>query len=281
MAVRHKQKVRALVDLRLDDLLIDRDAQILEHIKKTVRSAIANPSQRPQPHTAHSLYRRYRVRGFPLSMANGNKLPAWRYLSPWMKVQLATLVLAEHEFFQFRLHLGSELRDRWVQDSKDTKTEIRNRISSHLKRRFGPNAPDFFFVVEAHDSYGGDVRPHLHGSIRAVRMPIPTIGPGSRRLGRLGLADIKAAETLVGRDLIRAALRAAGLGTQVTASHGQGIAAVWLKSPQQSLFNTAWVDYAFRNMNRISHQLGEGRLALPHGLRRQAQELWHLIRDGN
>ena len=65
-----------------------------------------------------------------------------------MKVQLATLVLLERGYMQFKLHIHDDLRAKWELAGRDPKNELRNDLSRCLKRRFEGDAPWFFFVLE-------------------------------------------------------------------------------------------------------------------------------------
>ena len=56
---------------------------------------------------------------------------------------------------------------------------------------------------------------------------------------------------------------------------------VWFRrKPYHEVFNTQWVDYAFKNTKRASQTLGDNRLAMVNGLRAEALRLWELIRKG-
>src|SRR4051794_1988903 len=92
---RRLQRVDALTDLILDDPSIKRDARILQKLKVAVRGTMGRPRDPQVAANRPTLYRRYRGNRFPLTNPNGTKLPAWRSLTPWMKVQLATLALTE------------------------------------------------------------------------------------------------------------------------------------------------------------------------------------------
>ena len=113
------QRVNALIELRLHDPKIDRDAKILENLKQTIRRSMARPRHPSVLANQPSLYKGYRGNGFPLRTREGYRLPIWRGLSPWMKVQLATLCIADKGYLQFKLHLHDDLTKHLLESGDD------------------------------------------------------------------------------------------------------------------------------------------------------------------
>lgn len=165
---RRLQRVDALIDLLLDDPRIRRDAKILQYLKDAVRGTMRRPRDPQVAANRPTLYRRYRGSRFPLRTPDGSKLPAWRTLTPWMKVQLATLALTEKGYMVFKVHMHDDLHDELLRAGKDPLVALRNDLSRHLKRRFG-RPSWFFFVMEEHTTAGHPTRPHAHGSIEIQR----------------------------------------------------------------------------------------------------------------
>ena len=204
-----------------------------------------------------------------------------------MKVQIATFVLSEDSYSPFTLHLHDDLREELLRDGRDLQDEIRNRIARHLKVRLGM-VPMFFFVMEEHDLYGEPTRPHAHGSIEIPRVSLDQDGMkvprrwvnAVRKVGR------EQAELLEGRRLVRAALKAAAdiAGGRPAVALSSGIHQsrnLWFRrKPYHTVFNTQWVDYAFKNTKRTSQTLGDNRLVMVNDLRSEAERLWNLIRFG-
>lgn len=277
------QTVDTLQDLRRDDPKIDRDAKILEIVRTSARKLIANPSWRTPGRKQPSLYSRYRGRGFPIQNREGLRIPSWRNLTPWMKVQLAVLALSERGYMQFKLHIHDDLMAELKRDGRDPRDVLRNSMARHLKRRLG-KVPWFFFVMEDLAKDGTPTRPHAHGSIEIPRMPVPTQGPGSRRLRAVELKDgLPKAEMEAGRILVVQALKAAsGAGRPriATTTGVDQVRNLWHRRPYRPLFNAQWVDYAFKHAKTVSPNLGESRLALPYGLRDEVQRLWKLLTEG-
>lgn len=276
------RKVDALVDLRLDDPRIDRDAKILEIIRRSARRLIANPRLRTQGGKLPSLYYRYRGTGFPIQKRNGLRIPSWRTLTPWMKVQLATLALAERGYMQFKLHIHDDLWEELVAAGRDPRVFLRDSIARHLKRRF-ENPPWFFFVMEDLTKEGRPTRPHAHGSIELPRAPLPLKGPGVRRLRKIERDEGQAkAELEAGRAIVVEALKAAGgAGPRIAKTTGADQCRnLWPRRPYHPIFNAQWVDYAFKHSKSVKSNLAENRLALPYGLRAEAQRLWRLVTLG-
>jgi hypothetical protein len=203
-----------------------------------------------------------------------------------MKVQLATLALTEKGYMVFKVHIHDDVREELLSAGKDLRDELRNDFMRHLKRRFG-SAPWFFFVLEEHTTAGEPTRAHAHGSIE-VR-PVP-LDPNSKkvplRLRRLAQREgLAAAELQAGKELTIAALKAASgnAGDRpriATTSGTDQVRNIWHRPPYRLVFNTQWIDYAFKNTKRVSQTLGDKRLALPYDLLGEARRLWRLVTIG-
>lgn len=182
---------------------------------------------------------------------------------------------------QFKIHIHDDLRARWA--GRDIKTELRNSMARHLKRRFGGNPPAFFFVIEDITKDGRPTRPHAHGSIDLREVDLPKHGEGSRLLPRLALVNEKKARLEAGKLKIKEALWASSGGREpriALTSRLDQVRNVWLRKPYHPIFNSQWVDYAFKNAKEFSNTLGEGRLAMHQPLLQEARRFWHLIREG-
>jgi hypothetical protein len=98
---------------------------------------------------------------------------------------------------------------------------------------------------------------------------------------REGLA---AAQLKAGEDTIIEALKAAGgqfSRPRIAITTGlDQCRNFWRSEPYGALFNTEWVDYAFRNAKRFSQTLDERRLVMPHDLTGEARRLWNLVKKG-
>ncbi|WP_440977858.1 hypothetical protein ACQHGV_08465 [Sphingomonas pseudosanguinis] len=200
-----------------------------------------------------------------------------------MKVQIATLALAEKGYMQFKIHLHDDHFAEVLASGENPRDRLRNDLSRHLKRRLG-RVPWFFFVLEDRSVAGEETRAHAHGSIEIVRAPLPKAGLGSRRLATLAAAgQSDAAELEAGRIVIAAAMWAASGGKLPRVALTTGIDQtrnVWHRRPYHPLFNSQWVDYAFKNVGAVSKKLPDSRLALPNSLRGEAQRLWRLVKEG-
>lgn len=281
-----RQKIDRELDLRLANPKIDAEAQILaklrRHVFSSVRLRWKIEATRPLP----TLYSKYRGKGFPLRDNHLRMLPRWRDLSPWMKLQVATLALAEGHFIQFTAHLHDDRREDLASKGADLRKYIMDRISRRLRGTFGDDRPGFLFVVEDRDKDGIQVRPHAHGSI-SVPMINVAMAPARRRsLEKLVAEGKKAdAELLAGRMIVRNALKAAvGLNKRapkVAASGRNQSRNVWTKVPTFVISTNLWVSYAFKNVNRFSQVLGEDRDAISTSLKADARDLWEVIRTGD
>ncbi len=203
-----------------------------------------------------------------------------------MKVQLATMALTEKGYMVFKLHLHDDLCEDLVRAGKDPQVTLRNDLSRNLKRRFG-RASWFFFVMEEHTSAGDPTRPHAHGSIEIQPRPLDQDDKAlplkwRRMIARKGLT---AAQLEAGRQLTIEALRAASgnAGDRPRLARTSGLDQVrnlWHRQPYHLVFNSQWVDYAFKNTKRVAKTLGDNRLVLPYDLRGEAQRLWRLVNEG-
>ena len=278
-----RPNVDALFHLMIDDDQIKRDANILSNLRGRVRNLLLRKHLRHTGGKHSALYKSYRGMGFPLKTHESRRLPAWKFLSPWMRVQVATLVMAETGYFQFKVHIHDDLRTQWLAAGKDLKVELRNNLARHLKRAFPGEVPSFFFVLEDRTTGGDPTRPHAHGSIELRRANLPTQGKGSRKLARLALTDEKSAGLQAGKMKTVAALWAASGGKEPKVAITSGIDQsrnVWHRKPYGPFFNQQWVDYAFKNVKAVSAVLGESRLAMHQPLLQEAKRLWQLVRLG-
>lgn len=202
-----------------------------------------------------------------------------------MKVQLATLVLAEQGYMQFTVHLHDDVRMDLEARGKCRKDYLRNRITRLSWNWFGEKR-HFFFVMEDMDPDGHPVRPHAHGSIAVRPGTLPSKGEDQhlhyRRMAqRYGQQH---AERVFGLRQTKEMLRAASGNTR---DHRSKVVAnidqsrnVWTSTPQRPFTNEGWVTYAFKNSKECSSVLGDRRLALSQSLRTEARKVWDLIRRG-
>ena len=105
------------------------------------------------------------------------------------------------------------------------------------------------------------------------------------RFRRIILRDGQAvAELAAGEELTRQALKAAGgMSTRSRFAVTSGLDQsrnLWAAEPYGALFNTDWVDYAFKNESRVNQTLTDRRLVMPHDLTTEARRLWNLVKEG-
>ena len=283
---RFKQTLDILSDMELGDARIRRDARILGILRDAVLRTVLNPALRSAVKANPALYSRYDTSAFPLGKTNGSKVPAWRFLTPWMKVQVASLALAERGCRPFKIHLHDDIREKLEAEGKDQRAYLRDRIGRQLRVIYGSgNIPLFYFVVEDLDKDKGPTRPHAHGAIeiRPLSLDLVLDAKANRHLARVGRSlGAEAAETEAGRWAVRRALRSAaglhGYQKKVSSSGLHQMRNVWMRKPTFAILNVDWVTYVFKNASEHSSVLGENRLAFPHTLRQEAKLLWAKIR---
>lgn len=203
-----------------------------------------------------------------------------------MRVQIASLVLAEHVYRPFKVHLHDDVHDRLVSGGGDLREYLRDRIRRQLRTAYASNdVPLFFFVMEDRDGSGGFTRPHAHGSIeiRPLRLELVVDQKVLRHLRRIEVKHgTQTAESEAGRWAVRQALKAAaglkGYQPKVAQSGLHQSRNVWTGKPRFAIFNKDWVTYVFKNADEHSPVLGENRLAFPYDLRQEAKVLWSKIR---
>lgn len=280
-----RQRVDRLLELRLDDPVIHRDAQLLEQIKKTYRRNVLQRGYRAGLQTHPALYCKYRGPRFPLRQHNGKSFPAWRTLSPWMKLQVGSLALAECGYMLFKVHLHDDLRAELEAAGRDQKDYLRDRLARCSRAQFGAGRW-FFFVMEEHTTEGLPTRPHAHGSIELRPATLPRKGEAYHlRFRRLAeRRGVEYAELLYGQLLTKQVLRIASgnlpLDRPRIALDVDQARNVWTTSPTRPLLNDQWVTYAFKNTKTFSTTLGDRRLAFSQSLRTESRKLWDLMRKG-
>lgn len=208
-----------------------------------------------------------------------------------MKLQVATLALAEGPYIQFTLKLHDDLVDHLVSQGADLRKYLNDRITRRLRGTFGASPPGFLFVAEDQDEHGNQVRPHVHGSIAVPLVDLHDIEgiAAPRVMGKLRRLEAagkeQAAKTLAGRVLVRHQLKlAGGMNNRARTVAASGIDQrrnVWTKAPMFVALTHHWVNYAFKNEHRFSYLLGDDREAISTVLRAQARDVWEVIRNGD
>lgn len=279
------QRVDRLLDLRLDDPVIDRDAQILENLRESYRKNRLRRGYQTALKILPTLYCNYRGPKFPLKQRTGKPVPRWRSLSAWMKVQVGTLVLAEPGYMLFKIHLHDELKAELEASGKKLKDYLRDRISRCAKKQLG-GPRWFFFVIEDLSADGEPTRPHAHGSIEIRPAQLPKKGEkGYLHFRRLAAnKGQEHAELVYGQLLSKQVLESASgnvKGRRPSIAGGiNQTRNVWTTTPKRPFLNDQWVTYAFKNTNEFSQSLGDDRLAFSQSLRTEASKLWKLIKTG-
>jgi hypothetical protein len=96
-------------------------------------------------------------------MMNRPRVPRWKELSPWMKIQLGHLAICEFTGQAFTVHIAEHLLTKL--DTVENRADyLRRRFAAELRSVF-ERTPAYFFVIEFHNAYGLRVGPHVHGCI--------------------------------------------------------------------------------------------------------------------
>ncbi|MEZ5735872.1 MAG: hypothetical protein R3E09_08715 [Novosphingobium sp.] len=281
---RNRKTVDILHDMQAADPRLRRDAAILQILRDAVRRDLLTYHRQSGPKLNSTLYWKYEGPEFPIHKVGGKRLPRWKSLTSWMKVQLCLLSLGEHGFRPFKYQRHDDLRDELESKGADQREYMRDRLKRQLRAVFGNNTPMFFFVVEDLNDRGIPVRPHAHGAIELKPFPVDEI-PDPKALRHLKRIERKKgkeiAEREAGRWIIRAAMRsAAGLvsGPRIASNGVDQSRNVWWRKPTLPIFNDSWVTYCLKNAGEFSPVLSENRLARDYKMLAQAKKLWDIIR---
>lgn len=174
------------------------------------------------------------------------RLPKWRYLSPWMKIQLAHLTLCEGESRAFTMHLHPELIAA-LEHQERPADYIRRRLTYELKKVVATE-PTYFFTLELHTRKGRATKPHLHGAVE---------------IAGCNEDDIK-----------RALLRACG---NKIAGRRSVHKAAQLEVPYGRV--QKWGKYSAKALRKKSRVGWERRHAISRPLNSAAEELWSFFED--
>jgi hypothetical protein len=280
-----RQQFHATMELCFRNPTIALENKILLKLMDTTRRGIAMRSQRVPLSSHPALYTRYRTKGFPIKTDGNRKYPAWRSLSPWMKLQLASLCISAHPHIQIRLRLHDEIVEKLDSDGRDYRSYLRDRLTRILREKFGDGLL-FFFVLEDLDRDRTTVvRSHAHGMVM-----LPKVDFGAETDGRTQAANarlilregIQKAEFIRARADMKEALQTV-IGNRTNRPliyNGINQAAnCWTKQSYNPLFNHEAISYAFKNVDAAS-MLPANRIARSKGLATEARRFWDLVRLG-
>lgn len=101
---------------------------------------------------------------FPVGQQlNGGAMPQWHDLSPWLKMQLAVMLLDQWQFQTFNIHIHRDLEEDWVKEERNVRATMRDRLRRELDKIVRPGL-EHFFVIEGWSKK--DKKPtllHIHG----------------------------------------------------------------------------------------------------------------------
>lgn len=269
------------------DRAIERDWKTLYFLTTSVRKRLLARKRASLAEGAPTLYWKYRGEGFPLKQADGSNLLAWRYLSSWMKSQVAAMCLHEGSCKAFTITIHEELADELQTKGTDLKVYLRDRLSRCLRAEFGI-VPWFLFVIEDRTKSGlSRTKVHVHGIIQIVPAEPRKLRSGEfslRTKVQIAQEGLEAARLEAGADKTYQAIKTASgnnTGDRPAIHKGRGqVRNVWWRKMLFPFFNIEWVSYSFKNAMSASGALPENRLCMSRELNREAQRLWSLIRDG-
>jgi hypothetical protein len=223
----------------------------------------------------------YRGTGFPITKQGlVRRIPSWKNLSHWMKLQIAAMVLEQGACGsrQITMRFSNERLAKIDALGASSREWVRNTIANELKERFGQVLP-FYFVLESRNREGDrSVSLHLHGAIQLVRTPLPLTKSGllskarSKKVLEHGLASV---EIEYSGKLIQAALKAAsGCANGKGISPSSGRRSVRVQKP---FGHTTWPSYCYKNAIGPDGLISERQWAMSRPLNQSARQLWAVI----
>jgi hypothetical protein len=187
---------------------------------------------------------------FPIkNQPNGKRMPKWNDLSSWMQLQMIVWAMNEWKFQTFNINIHPDLENQWLQESRDVRIMMRDRLRRELDKAVKPQLETFFVVEGWSTDRKAQTGLHIHGGAAIYE-------PGD------------------GQKIVKAAGRAAGQGlkgyTRVSRSvHGQ-------------IYTTegpAYINYLMKSVKRQDQRLPERRVYRSHSVTGAGKSFWDAITD--
>jgi hypothetical protein len=185
---------------------------------------------------------------FPVgTQPNKRPMPQWNDLSAWMKVQLSVMLLHQWTFQTFNIHIDPKLEKQWLNEGRDVREVMRDRLRRELDRHLAPRR-EFFFVVEGWSKHTkAPTRLHIHGAAAIY-------------------------ESGDGEKIEAAAARAAGQGLR-----GRKYQPRAVHSDPFTRAGPAYINYLFKSVNRRDARLPERRLTMSRSVVNATRDFWNTI----
>lgn len=281
-----RQQFHATSMLCARDAVIADEEKILRKLMNAAREGIKRPGLRVPLNSHPALYTRYRRLSFPIRTDGNRKHRAWRSLSPWMKLQLMSICIAEHPHVQIRLRLHDEIVDKLAHEGKDYRSHLRDRMTKRFRERFADEI-QFLFVLEDMDRDStSHVRTHAHGMVMLPNVDVTAMTDGRtkaayhRQVAKYGQLE---ASFVTGRKMLKEVLQEVVGNREGRPRKIRGIDQtdnVWTKRSYNPLFNHEAISYAFKNVDSSTSALPANRIARSKKLVTEGRRFWDLIRLG-
>lgn len=155
------------------------------------------------------------------------------------------------EFLTFSIHIHSRLEKQWVQQGKDPRAMMRDRLRRELDEHVGYGI-EHFFVIEGWSKLAkAPTRLHIHGGV--------SLHEGTSR-----------------RKIMMAAGRAAGHGIKGYPREPRAV-----HSDMFYRHGPAYINYLFKSVRRKDDRLNNRRVTRSRQLTALVRDFWVLITVGN
>jgi hypothetical protein len=184
---------------------------------------------------------------FPVrKQPNGRPMPGWNDLSPWLKMQLAVMLLDEWQFQTFNIDIHHDLEREWVKEGRDVRVAMRDRLRRELDKRVRPGLEHFFVIEGWSKRAKAQTKLHIHGA--AAIYPDDPADP---------------------RKIMIAAGRAAGHGLQGYSRQRRAV-----HGRMFTRRGPAYINYLFKSVRRKDDRLNHRRVTMSRSVVRATRDFW-------
>lgn len=251
---RGKPKVRALNQAVIDRIKVEQEVfDALMRDAEVRRSQLASLGP-ADPLAVYEDFDQFR----DWTEIDPTRLPEWRELGQYLKLQIITQIAVELGGFSFTVNVRRDLQDKWEAEGRDVLDRIR-RLAREAIEHAGLTDLAFFYVIEGASRSGSSrTKLHLHGVLLTE--------------------DRLAATRFVVGMQTKLAMRPSGGGAQ---QRGRPVDMVptYDKNAQKRQGKGRWASYVAKNIMKWDDRIAGRRVFVSWEATRTATEMWKLIRN--